>query len=46
MLFESSLRIIMHWSKWWCSMVEVEYKTARGDMTFDCQRENVKFYVT
>lgn len=21
----------MHWSKWWCSIVEVEYNWARGD---------------
>lgn len=24
-------KIIIHWSKWWCSIVDVEYNWARGD---------------
>ena len=34
-LFPAEFKIITHWSKWWCSMVEVEYRIASGDTTFD-----------
>ncbi len=30
-LLPSLFKIITHWSKWWCSIVLVVYKIARGD---------------
>lgn len=39
-------RIIMHWSKWWCSIVDIEYNCAKGDMVLqDRPHDWVKDYM-
>jgi len=32
---------MMHWSKWWCSIVEVEYNWANGDEALYIPKQNV-----
>lgn len=39
-------KIMIHWSKWWCSIVDVEYNWARGDEALKSKFTNKsKFYL-